>query len=983
MGDNSTDSLQIRKMASPKSPVDRQKRRIKDLDEKWKMLFNEKQRPPLYSVEKYIEYLRKFTENPPTDDSSYSKGSTRSNSSAGSSRSGTGSEQQISYLLKKLKLDLKMSYDRFLENFISSPNNGLVLLLTLLKNIQKFTRDDMKRTAREKLQSKKRAMIEELECVMCIKFCLRYRGSVKILLDVPYGLENVAEALLSSNVMSRCTALEVMSKVLMEDEGFHRDLECFSYFRLKNCEPVRFKFLVNMLMTAGSSAIQVSFQLCCMKFINSLLTSSPDGNTRIFLQSEVESAGLDIKALLSTVEMKSTDEKDELRKEIIDYRNSLLDVDQLLESHETLYKLNIELQQRVFELQSQLQLSRRLQQNQEPDDIVHTYHKQQSPEPETIQGLEELDQLLDSIDSDSNHSFEVQPETSNPVVEPRVINQPIIRRGSNRNWRKTGHPLPVLKRQSKDTIVPLSYKILNSDNSEPKHDYNQNIEPRIEGREQNKAKSEKITFIEKTRADRFLQIQKEIGLPLDVIVECVQSYDIEDIATENVKALFELLPTENEMRNILTLECDLENLGEAEQFLVQMMAVERLEEKLNIMQFVDQYQKTVDGKYQEVSKIKDCCKKVMEFKHFKSLLEVIKDYMVDNFYTTPLDFKLSFLIESDSTCLEPTEWNLLKTIVGEICSTHPYLLHWYKDISFDLDEKVSIKSFQLFIDETKRGIKVIETEQSKCPSEDLNKTHHSVCSRFNSFYEHFQEMDKLFSDVCVLCNENKEIIEPADLLTNINTFAARFENLVEKLPVRKLSKDITLEPIPDYMRQKENEFQKQTESKLFSQEIIESDLDTFGLNATKQMDDKERIKNWIVMTTPSQYVDPSVFVEQSYTSKNKDGEKWCKLKHQDSDSGDSAFEGSGGRCLKKYVMTKEESKQRTSSPLLKSNLTNEPPPDYPRSNSPDLVDNQYDDLSSEVSRILQEFEGDLNGYETHLSSPVNRKFYTIRSIIHL
>lgn len=44
-----------------------------------------------------------------------------------------------------------------------------------------------------------------------------------------------------------------------------------------------------------------------------------------------------------------------------------------------------------------------------------------------------------------------------------------------------------------------------------------------------------------------VQIQKEIGLTLDVIVECVQSYDIEDIATENVKALFELLPTENEV----------------------------------------------------------------------------------------------------------------------------------------------------------------------------------------------------------------------------------------------------------------------------------------------------------------------------------------------------------------------------------------------------------------------------------------------------
>lgn len=54
---------------------------------------------------------------------------------------------------------------------------------------------------------------------------------------------------------------QIMSKILMEDEGFHRNLECFTYFRLKNSEPVRFKFLINMLMTAGSSSVQVSFQV--------------------------------------------------------------------------------------------------------------------------------------------------------------------------------------------------------------------------------------------------------------------------------------------------------------------------------------------------------------------------------------------------------------------------------------------------------------------------------------------------------------------------------------------------------------------------------------------------------------------------------------------------------------------------------------------------------------------------------------------------
>lgn len=69
----------------------------------------------------------------------------------------------------------------------------------------------------------------------------------------------------------------------------------------------------------------------------------------------------------------------------------------------------------------------------------------------------------------------------------------------------------------------------------------------------------------------------------------------------------------------------------------------------------------------------------------------------------------------------------------------------------------------------------IRSCRSCCSLSSIQKTHHSVCSQFNSFYEHFQEMDKLFSDVCVLCNENKEIIEPADLLSNINTFALRFE----------------------------------------------------------------------------------------------------------------------------------------------------------------------------------------------------------------
>ena len=194
--------------------------------------------------------------------------------------------------------------------------------------------------------------------------------------------------------------------------------------------------------------------------------------------------------------------------------------------------------------------------------------------------------------------------------------------------------------------------------------------------------------------------------------------------------------------------------------------------------------------------------------------------------------------------------------------------------------------------------------------------------------------------------------------------------------------DVMSEPEPDYLTDRgnteTNEILKTTdEQSKLSDKLTASDTDSFGLNITLANDDRERIQNWIVMTTQFPEINTDVFSEH-FTK------PLCRLKHHDSDSGDSAFEGSGGRCLKRYVEMKENAYgPRASTPLTVYPAVNEPPPDYSRSNSPEFQDKPFDDLSSEVSRILREFEGDLNGYETNLTSPVKRRFYTIGSIVHL
>ena len=39
-------------------------------------------------------------------------------------------------------------------------------------------------------------------------------------------------------------------------------------------------------------------QICCMRFLNSLLTTAPSSNARVFLQEELELAGVDTNVLL-------------------------------------------------------------------------------------------------------------------------------------------------------------------------------------------------------------------------------------------------------------------------------------------------------------------------------------------------------------------------------------------------------------------------------------------------------------------------------------------------------------------------------------------------------------------------------------------------------------------------------------------------------------------------------------------------------------
>ncbi|PVD39231.1 hypothetical protein C0Q70_01859 [Pomacea canaliculata] len=231
------------------------------MDDKWKIVFKEHARAPIYSVSHYVTYLRRFVWDT-ADSSTCQRHGSRSSPDDKSRPRPEDGINPLSYFLRKLMLDLKVSYDSFVSDFVRPPNDGLGLLLRLLGNLQNSGTPGRSRPSSgrsmSKLEDYKRIMTDERDCLLCIKFTLRLKNAVSQLVEDVEGLQRIAAGVTGPNSKARITCLEILTLVLMECHAADKVVEAFTIMRLRLGESVRFKMLVSMLHTKGPS--QVLFQ---------------------------------------------------------------------------------------------------------------------------------------------------------------------------------------------------------------------------------------------------------------------------------------------------------------------------------------------------------------------------------------------------------------------------------------------------------------------------------------------------------------------------------------------------------------------------------------------------------------------------------------------------------------------------------------------------------------------------------------------------
>lgn len=78
--------------------------------------------------------------------------------------------------------------------------------------------------------------------------------------------------------------------------------EAMSTLRLRYGEPVRFRFLIGMLMSAGG---QGDLLAAGMQFLNTFLDTCETPQKRIYVQAELEQAGFDVNVVKKIVNINS------------------------------------------------------------------------------------------------------------------------------------------------------------------------------------------------------------------------------------------------------------------------------------------------------------------------------------------------------------------------------------------------------------------------------------------------------------------------------------------------------------------------------------------------------------------------------------------------------------------------------------------------------------------------------------------------------
>ncbi|RZC41257.1 Drf FH3 and/or DUF724 domain containing protein [Asbolus verrucosus] len=158
---------------------------------------------------------------------------------------------------------------------------------------------------------------------------------------------------MSNVTKSRILALQLLTKACQPSNNGHCAVsEALSTLRLRFGEPVRFRFLIGMLMSAGG---QGDLLVAGMKFLNTFLDTSGTMQKRLYIQAELEQAGFDVATVKKNISINSSS-TEQIFEELDHWEKKHMDVETLIIRLESAERESETLRDKVVLLERRVQI---------------------------------------------------------------------------------------------------------------------------------------------------------------------------------------------------------------------------------------------------------------------------------------------------------------------------------------------------------------------------------------------------------------------------------------------------------------------------------------------------------------------------------------------------------------------------------------------------------------------------------------------------
>ncbi|GAB1597942.1 formin-like protein 3 isoform X1 [Argonauta hians] len=737
-----------------------------------------------------------------------------------------GEMSPISYVLRKLKYELRSAEETFILEYISKPNRGMILLVHLLQDIQ-VAGMALSETASQMadqgltLNEYQQQLEDENNCLLCLKYMLRFKTVVQLFLDIRHGLETVAHSLVNGISKTKLAALQIFTLCLTEANGLQFILDAFSYMCFKFGEPMRFKLLMNMLKNTTSQ--RFIFQVTCMKFVNSMLNATTTLNHRVFLQHQLLTAGLDIDFLEKQESEGTGSEQTELHHEIINWKTNYINVESIQEEQIMAESRNSILRREVDILQAKMKnvekdfeaskshlteaskkskdYQERVFELQEKMESLMQLYEEKTGQQDGINLVADVLRPVDLPESSKERrdsSASVTSTVSNTIPAPPPA-PPIRNTNSNYSSKRKFEPkvnLPVLNwlplsnvhktifEELDDTII---YEEIDFSDFESKFQISNEKNKDAFSRNFKSVRKFKnrLKVLENNRARNLVITLRKIGHSAHQIREYIDKYDTNNLHGEYAELLLKYVPTKEEAKFLSKYSKDYFNLDMSEQLMYQLSHIDRVENKLKVMTFMGQYPDIVDNVKPLINRVSDCSKSLTDNTKLKKIFEIILafgNYMNSSKRGCIDGFKLESLMKLCQIKSKNCNQSLLEYLVHIICCYYPALMTWYDEIDLQIQKSASYQSIAVDIFTLRKGIDLVKFEREKSSSinESLEAFYNMATTEMHTVWESFRLMEESYKDICSKFGENYKSIDPGLFFSYFKDFSVQFKEALEK-----------------------------------------------------------------------------------------------------------------------------------------------------------------------------------------------------------